>query len=85
MSFSQSYKAAASLHSTSPPIRPSVPVHAMPTVALVLLLATFFGAFFFTTLPKRGALPSELAVAIATSICAGGGVVALFNAVGVYV
>lgn len=38
-----------SLHAASPPIRPSIPVHAMPTVALVLLLATFFGAFFFTT------------------------------------
>ncbi|CAO1616243.1 unnamed protein product [Sympodiomycopsis kandeliae] len=85
MSLSQSYQAAAELHAKSRPFVPLVPVNSLPYVAFILLLGSFFGAFFFTTLPKRNALASEIIVALISSLSAGFGVVALFNAVGVYV
>lgn len=37
------------LHSSAKPFTPLVPVSALPYVAFVLLLGSFFGAFFFTT------------------------------------
>lgn len=44
-----------------------------------------FPAHLASRLPKRNALASELIVAVVSSLSAGFGVVALFNAVGVYV
>ncbi|CAO1622993.1 unnamed protein product [Parajaminaea phylloscopi] len=85
MTLSESYKAAASLHASAPSFAPVVPVSSLPYIAIVLLLASFFGAFYFTTLPKQRSLLPEVTVALASSVCAGFGVVALFNAVGVYV
>ncbi|CAO1616548.1 unnamed protein product [Jaminaea pallidilutea] len=85
MTLTEAYKAAASLHASSPSYYPTIPVHSLPYLAFVLLLASFFGAFFFTTLPKRNALVAEVTVAVVSSLCLGLGVVALFNAVGVYV
>ncbi|PWN22983.1 hypothetical protein BCV69DRAFT_280600 [Microstroma glucosiphilum] len=85
MSLPQGYSAAAEAHASALPFSPMIPVSSLPYVAVTLLLASFFGTFFFTTLPKRNALVSEILVAVFSSVCAGFGIVALFNAVGVYV
>ncbi|KOS15568.1 hypothetical protein Malapachy_2413 [Malassezia pachydermatis] len=64
---------------------PTISPDAMPVIATVSLGLAFFLAFYFTTLPKQGGTIKEPISAILGSTFAGIGVVALFNAVGVYV
>ncbi|WFD32075.1 hypothetical protein MSPP1_003117 [Malassezia sp. CBS 17886] len=68
-----------------PALVPAVPTALMPYLAGALLGVSFFLAFYFTMIPARGFTVKEPIVAISGSLCAGFGVVALFNAVGVYV
>ncbi|SPO43302.1 uncharacterized protein PSANT_00986 [Moesziomyces antarcticus] len=75
----------AELHANSPAFKPLIPTALLPYIAFVSLFSLFLSAFYFTTLPKRGLSVKEVVVGIAASLQAGLGVVALFNAVGVYV
>ncbi|PWZ02082.1 hypothetical protein BCV70DRAFT_198360 [Testicularia cyperi] len=65
--------------------KPMIPVAALPYLAFVLLASFFLSAFYFTTLPTKSLGAKEITVALVASLQAGLGVVALFNAVGVYV
>ncbi|SNX84787.1 uncharacterized protein MEPE_03496 [Melanopsichium pennsylvanicum] len=76
----------ASLHASSPSYQPLIPTALLPYIAFVLLSSVFLSAFYFTTLPKKKSISvTEIVVGILASLQAGLGVVALFNAVGVYV
>ncbi|EJT51171.1 hypothetical protein A1Q1_07635 [Trichosporon asahii var. asahii CBS 2479] len=68
---------------TLPAFSPLISVEALPTIALVALLAAFALTFFLTTLSKAPA--QELGVALLAAFLAGAGTVALFCTVGVYV
>lgn len=78
---------------SAPDLRPLVPVDAMAPIAAVCLGMAFVLAFYFTMYVSHtyGRLPggklslSKNAVGLVSSLFAGAGVVALFNAVGVYV
>ncbi|KAK4687517.1 hypothetical protein P7C73_g2592, partial [Tremellales sp. Uapishka_1] len=79
------YSSIKALYPTLPSYSPPVPVSALPTLALLTLAAVFALTFIFTTLPaSRNPVP-ELGTALVASLLAGGGVVALFCTVGVYV
>ncbi|KIY61743.1 hypothetical protein CYLTODRAFT_433506 [Cylindrobasidium torrendii FP15055 ss-10] len=79
------YEELKALHASLPPFSPIVPTSLLPTLALVLLFATFVLGFYFSTLPKDTLPIRELQVASLASILGGFGVVALFCSVGVYV
>ncbi|ORY24788.1 hypothetical protein BCR39DRAFT_545942 [Naematelia encephala] len=82
---SESYASIKALHSSLPSFTPPISTSVLPYIALFALLAFFALAFTFTTLPKsRNPIP-ELGLALLASALAGGGVVALFCTVGVYV
>ena len=78
-------------------LRPLIPVEVLPVIAGVALSFAFLLAFFFTTwvlskrlltnsrLPRSGLTVKEPIIALMGSLFAGVGVVALFNAIGVYV
>ncbi|SHO76641.1 Hypothetical protein MSYG_0979 [Malassezia sympodialis ATCC 42132] len=63
---------------------PSIPPKFFPQIAVVTLALAFLMAFYFTTLPRAGSSIKEPIVAVAGSLLAGIGVVALFNSVGIY-
>ncbi|PWN50231.1 hypothetical protein IE53DRAFT_316181 [Violaceomyces palustris] len=73
------------LHASSAPFVSAVPVSLLPYIAFVLLSAAFLSTFYFTTLPKKSFSSHEALVIVLASLEAGFGIVALFNAVGVYV
>ncbi|KAJ1024662.1 hypothetical protein NDA13_004589 [Ustilago tritici] len=75
----------AALHAGSQAFKPLIPTALLPYIAFILLSSLFLSAFYFTTLPKRTLTSKEIIVGVAASLQAGFGVVALFNAVGVYV
>ncbi|EPQ29351.1 uncharacterized protein PFL1_03106 [Pseudozyma flocculosa PF-1] len=81
----RSHQELAALHAAAPSFVPSIPVTSLPYIAFILLASAFLSAFYFTTLPKRSLTPTEVTVALLASLEVGFGVVALFNAVGVYV
>ncbi|WFD39460.1 uncharacterized protein MJAP1_002437 [Malassezia japonica] len=70
---------------SAPDLRPLVPVDAMAPIAAVCLGMAFVLAFYFTMLPGGKLSLSKNVVGLVGSLFAGAGVVALFNAVGVYV
>ncbi|KAH8101512.1 hypothetical protein BXZ70DRAFT_891839, partial [Cristinia sonorae] len=72
------------LHRAIPPFAPYIPVALLPSLAFILLSATFALAFYFSTLPKTTLPVREVAVASTASILGGFGVVALFCSMGVY-
>ncbi|KAN0063469.1 hypothetical protein ACQY0O_003916 [Thecaphora frezii] len=81
----RSYEELAAIHASAPSFVPAIPVSSLPYIAFILLASAFLSAFYFTTLPKRSLTAKEVAIAVLASVEAGFGVVALFNAVGVYV
>ncbi|WVQ81354.1 hypothetical protein IAT38_003477 [Cryptococcus sp. DSM 104549] len=82
---SLTYSEAKALHSSLPAFEPPVPTSSLPTIALVGLLGFFLLTFIFTALPTSRFPIQELSTAAIASLLAGGGVVALFCTVGVYV
>ncbi|PKI83553.1 hypothetical protein MVES_002470 [Malassezia vespertilionis] len=66
------------------PLTPVVPLSMMPHIAIGCLGIAFLLTFYYTTLPRTKMTVMEPLVALAASALAGVGVVALFNAVGVY-
>ncbi|KIY45813.1 hypothetical protein FISHEDRAFT_76356 [Fistulina hepatica ATCC 64428] len=82
---SKDYVALATLHRTSPPFSPIVPVGLLPYLAFVLLGATFLLAFYSTVVLKSSLAAREFPSAALASLLGGFGVVALFCSVGVYV
>ncbi|RSH79395.1 uncharacterized protein EHS24_001441 [Apiotrichum porosum] len=81
----EGYTQVKVLHSGLPAYAPLVPTSALPTIAFVSLCAAFALTFTLTTLHKSSIPVVELVTALVAAALAGGGVVALFCTVGVYV
>ncbi|WVQ75461.1 hypothetical protein IAR50_005086 [Cryptococcus sp. DSM 104548] len=79
------YASIKDLHASAPAFQPPIPTSALPSIALIFLLAFLALAFLFTTLPRSKVPIAELSTALGASSLAGLGVVALFCTVGVYV
>ncbi|WRT68990.1 uncharacterized protein IL334_005972 [Kwoniella shivajii] len=82
---SETYASIKTLHSSLPAFQPPISTSALPSIAFITLLAFFVLTFLFTTLPKSKIPIPEIGTALAASVLAGGGVVALFCTLGVYV
>ncbi|WVQ63986.1 uncharacterized protein L199_002144 [Kwoniella botswanensis] len=82
---SETYASIKTLHSSLPSFQPSISTSLLPSIALISLLAFFALTFLFTTLPKSKVPIPEITTALLASALAGGGVVALFCTLGVYV
>ncbi|OCF31404.1 hypothetical protein I316_07009 [Kwoniella heveanensis BCC8398] len=82
---SESYASIKALHASLPSFQPPISTSALPTISLITMLAFFALTFLFTTLPKSRVPIAELGTALLASALAGGGVVALFCTLGVYV
>ncbi|WWD21107.1 hypothetical protein CI109_105588 [Kwoniella shandongensis] len=82
---SDSYASIKKLHTSLPAFQPPISTSALPTIAFLSLLGFFVLTFLFTTLPKSRLPIPELGTALFASALAGGGVVALFCTLGVYV
>ncbi|WVW79261.1 hypothetical protein I302_101228 [Kwoniella bestiolae CBS 10118] len=82
---SETYASIKTLHSSLPSFQPPISTSLLPSTSLVFLLAFFALTFIFTTLPKSKVPLPEITTALVASALAGGGVVALFCTLGVYV
>ncbi|KAE8216265.1 hypothetical protein CF319_g3322 [Tilletia indica] len=71
------------LHQIAEPFKAGIPLSTLPYIAFGLLAITFGLTFIFTTLPKQRYTATEFLTAVAASLSAGFGTVALFNSVGV--
>ncbi|WWC91292.1 uncharacterized protein L201_006235 [Kwoniella dendrophila CBS 6074] len=82
---SETYASIKALHSSLPAFQPPISISFLPSIALISLLAFFALTFLFTTLPRSKVPIAELSTALIASALAGGGIVALFCTLGVYV
>ncbi|AYO41016.1 hypothetical protein DNF11_0066 [Malassezia restricta CBS 7877] len=82
---SQLYAQAEAEYNAWPVQNPLIPVRFLPAIASVSLGAAFLLAFFYTTLPNTSGSIKAPVLSLLSSLCAGVGLVALMNAVGVYV
>ncbi|CAD6893082.1 unnamed protein product [Tilletia controversa] len=78
-----SYDHSFVLHQISQPFKAAIPLSSLPYIAFALLGLTFGLTFVYTTLPKQRYTAIEFLTAVAASLSAGFGTVALFNSVGV--
>ncbi|KAL1408167.1 hypothetical protein Q8F55_004971 [Vanrija albida] len=80
-----SYTSVKALYAELPAYQPLVSTTALPAIAFFFLTLSFLLTFFLTTLKTTSIPVTEVGTALAAAFLAGGGVVALFCTVGVYV
>ncbi|CAK9784310.1 hypothetical protein CC85DRAFT_301700 [Cutaneotrichosporon oleaginosum] len=79
------YASVKAAYNELPAFKPLIPISALPTIALVSLVAAFALVFFMSTLSSRKFNPTEVPIALLAAALTGAGTVALFCTVGVNV